>query len=102
MLIDSIIKSYPLPLFLFSKNVATNKYKGLEILEGVQRLTVIFDFIENRILWNKEKFDLSVFPAANENLNKVFEIDPEIELHKNLDARTSSEFLNYQLAKYNI
>lgn len=99
MLIDSIMKSYPLPLFLFAKNVATNKYKGLEILDGVQRLTAIFDFIENRILWNKKRFDLSVFPAANENLkNKVFEIDPQIELHKNLDAKTSSEFLNYQLA----
>lgn len=99
MLIDSIMKSYPLPLFLFAKNVSTSEYKGFEILDGVQRLTAIFDFIENSILWDGKRFDLSVFPAANENYkSKVFEIDSKIESYKKLETKTSSEFLNYQLA----
>ncbi|WP_409294042.1 DUF262 domain-containing protein [Peribacillus sp. SCS-26] len=99
MLIDSIMRGYPLPLFLFAKNISTNEYKGLEILDGVQRLTAIFDFIENRIAWEEKRFDLNVFPSANENRkNGIFKVNPNIESLEVQDPKVSSEFLNYQLA----
>ncbi|MBX9986364.1 GmrSD restriction endonuclease domain-containing protein [Priestia aryabhattai] len=99
MLIDSIMQGYPLPLFLFAKDISFRESSEVEILDGVQRLTAIFDFIENRIPWENKRFDLSVFPAANENYkNGVFEIDEELLLFECLDSRLSSQFLSYQLA----
>lgn len=96
MLIDSILRDYPLPLFLFAKNVSSDSHRGMEILDGVQRLTSIFDFIENRISINGEYFDLEVFPAANEYQKKgIFKVDSK---SKKLSTEICSEFLNYQLA----
>lgn len=99
MLIDSILKGYPLPLFLFAKNISNPEQKELEVLDGLQRLTAIFDYIENRVAWNDQVFDLKVYPAANEYLkNNVFEIPDNLIEKNKLSNDDSLEFLNYQLA----
>ncbi|MFA7745488.1 DUF262 domain-containing protein [Salinicoccus roseus] len=99
MLIDSIMQGYPLPLFLFAKDISTNNTEEMEILDGVQRLTAIFDFIENRISWEDKKFDLKVFPAANENYkSEIFTVDKQVGALEPLDSKRSSQFLSYQLA----
>ncbi|MBC1401754.1 DUF262 domain-containing protein [Listeria booriae] len=95
MLIDSIIKGYPLPLFLFSKN-DDHGDGTIEILDGVQRLTAIFDFIENRVTYEDSYFDLSVFPAALENSKQgIFQAMGSFE---QLNKEICLDFLNYQLA----
>ncbi|WP_303817585.1 DUF262 domain-containing protein [Selenomonas ruminantium] len=44
--IDSLINGYPVPLFLFAV-VGYRDKKSNEIIDGMQRLNAIFDFLEN-------------------------------------------------------
>ncbi len=68
--VDSIVKGYPIPLFLFSK--AT--YKGnerYEIIDGMQRLNAIFSYIENAFPNEQgEYFDLQT-TALTKNLEET-------------------------------
>lgn len=57
-LIESIIYEYPIPLFLFAERASEYGYGVYEIMDGVQRLTSIFDFIENRISAQGKYFDV--------------------------------------------
>ncbi|WP_162300618.1 GmrSD restriction endonuclease domain-containing protein [Anaerosacchariphilus polymeriproducens] len=56
--IDSLVKGYPIPLFLFSK--ATYKeIQKYEIIDGMQRLNALFSYIENAFSNEEgEYFDL--------------------------------------------
>jgi uncharacterized protein with ParB-like and HNH nuclease domain len=45
-LIDSILKDYPLPLFLLAdKGLDGTEASKLEVIDGMQRLNAIFSFI---------------------------------------------------------
>lgn len=61
--IDSIIRGYSVPLFLFAQSTQTKDTEKWEILDGMQRLNAICSFIENEfdIAYEGEKgyFDLS-------------------------------------------
>jgi len=46
-LIDSILKGYPIPLILLATEVSSDGDKSFEILDGMQRLNAIFEYIEN-------------------------------------------------------
>lgn len=68
--IDSLANGYPVPLFLFAKN----DYKDMErfeIIDGLQRLNAIFDFIENGYaLENGCFFDLTSTALTKDLLDK--------------------------------
>ena len=50
-LIDSILKDYPLPLFMLAdKGSPSGEQSMLEIIDGMQRLNAIFSYIENGYL----------------------------------------------------
>lgn len=54
--IDTLLRGYPVPLFLFAK---TKTPKEREIIDGLQRLDAIFSFIKNEfpIMWEgKEQY----------------------------------------------
>ncbi len=93
-LIDSIMLDYPLPLFLFAKK--ESQTESIEILDGMQRLTAIFDFIENRISYNDSFFDITSFPSAQlRNKEGAFTIE---ETSSKLSQEECINFLGYQLA----
>lgn len=93
-LIDSIMLDYPLPLFLFAKKDSQNE--SIEILDGMQRLSAIFDFIENRISYNGSFFDITSFPSA-QHRNKEGAFTVEEDSNK-LAHEECINFLGYQLA----
>lgn len=95
LLIDSILRGYALPSLLFSKDEHKTVF---EILDGVQRLSSIFEFIENKISVNGKYFDIDSFPYAKSLRDKgVFN---RIEIDKKLTLSTDecTKFLNYTLS----
>ncbi|MFB7936959.1 DUF262 domain-containing protein [Streptomyces sp. NPDC056049] len=96
-LIDSILRGFPIPLFLLAE---TNDHK-YEIIDGMQRLDAIFGFIEQRYGINgdasKKFFDLSEFSRARQLADsKIFTKEPgEPEL---IPAEQCADLLDYQLA----
>ncbi|MFC8899781.1 GmrSD restriction endonuclease domain-containing protein [Streptomyces cinereoruber] len=96
-LIDSILRGYPIPLFLLAET-SDHKY---EIIDGMQRLDAIFGFIEQRYAMNgedsKKYFDLTEFSRARQLAESgVFEKEPgSPEL---IPAEQCADLLDYQLA----
>lgn len=91
--IDSIIKQFPVPLFLGVSFHHVNKGTCFEILDGMQRLEAITSFIEGRFNVNGRYFDLSVISETNDLLKSG-------ALRQNspvLDRETCSAILSYPL-----
>lgn len=59
-LIDTILKGYPLPQFLFAE-IITETQKRSEIIDGLQRMSAIIGYIENEYPWEGKYFDLDTF-----------------------------------------
>lgn len=55
--VDSIIKSYPVPLILLAES-DNEGVRIFEIIDGMQRLNAVVSFIENEFAVNGEYFDL--------------------------------------------
>ncbi|MDV5148693.1 DUF262 domain-containing protein [Streptomyces sp. SBC-4] len=96
-LIDSILRGFPIPLFLLAE---TNDH-NYEIIDGMQRLDAIFGFIEQRYGINgdesKKFFDLTEFSRARQLADsEVFTREPgEPSL---IPAAQCADLLDYQLA----
>mgnify|MGYP001444565928 CR=1 FL=1 len=91
--IDSIIKQFPVPLFLGVSFHDVKKGTCFEILDGMQRLEAITSFIEGRFSVNGYYFDLSVISETNALLKGGV-------LRQNypvLDRDTCSAILSYPL-----
>lgn len=91
--IDSIIKQFPVPLFLGVSFHDVKKGTCFEILDGMQRLEAITSFIEGRFSVNGHYFDLSVISETNDLLKSGV-------LRQNnpvLDRDTCSAILSYPL-----
>ncbi|MCZ7498677.1 GmrSD restriction endonuclease domain-containing protein [Agrobacterium sp. ST15.13.015] len=91
--IDSIIKQFPVPLFLGVTFQDVKKGTCFEILDGMQRLEAITSFIEGRYSVNGKYFDLSVISETNDLLKSG-------TLRQNspvLDRDTCSAILSYPL-----
>ncbi|AVQ39096.1 hypothetical protein C7M56_10505 [Clostridium botulinum] len=96
-LVDSILRDYPIPLILFAENPGVHGF--YEILDGVQRLTAIFDFIENRISYNGIYFNVLEHSRAKALSEKgVFKAIERTEDIKLLQPLECAKFLDYQLA----
>jgi len=62
-LIDSILRDFPIPLVLLSKNKSDNSSN--DIIDGLQRLHTILSFIDNAFATNDGRyFDLNQLPRA--------------------------------------
>lgn len=96
-LIDTILRGYPIPLFLLAerKDESTNIY--YEIIDGLQRLNAIFTFIENFYPYNNKYFDVEQL-ARVKQLAEEGIIDVNEEKNKKLDDQECADFLDYQLA----
>ncbi len=64
LLVESIMKGFPIPLILLAartKELGESKY---EIIDGVQRLNAIFSYIENAFHVGGKYFDVNEFTRA--------------------------------------
>lgn len=98
--INTIMKKYPVPLFLLVNStqiVNNNKIQKKEIIDGLQRLEAIISFILNKypvkINGEYKFFNLSVYPGNNILIdNKKLNQERPI-----IDADLCRDFLLYQL-----
>lgn len=91
--IDSILKQYPVPLFLGVIFEHSLKGRCFEILDGMQRLEAITSFIEGDFPVNGKYFDLSIVAETNRltEEGKLEQKTPKLEFD---DCKT---LLNYPL-----
>jgi hypothetical protein len=97
-LIDSILRDYPLPLFLLAdKAAAPGQQSTLEVIDGMQRLNAIFSYIEHGFLLDEKCFNINEFARARQAAEKGLfeEYPPEVE---RLSAQQCADMLDYQLA----
>jgi Protein of unknown function DUF262/Putative DNA-binding domain len=98
-LIDSILKGYPLPLFLLAEKPAPTPGKAatLEVIDGMQRLNAIFSYIEQGFLIECKCFDVKEFARARQvaERGEFTQLGTEIE---RLSAQECANMLDYQLA----
>lgn len=98
-LIDSILKGYPIPLFLLAARKDANAEDGIiyEVIDGMQRLHSIFSFIEHSYHIDRGCFDLAQLSRARQarDAGVFVEFDSEV---RRLSEEESSDFLEYMLA----
>jgi hypothetical protein len=97
-LIDSILRDYPLPLFLLAdRGVPAGQGPILEVIDGMQRLNAIFSYIEHGFLLGEKCFNINEFARARQAAEKQAfkEYPPEVE---RLSAQECADMLDYQLA----
>ncbi|WP_405448841.1 DUF262 domain-containing protein [Streptomyces erythrochromogenes] len=97
-LIDSILRGFPIPLFLLAE--APDQH--YEIIDGMQRLDAIFGFIEQRYGIptegdQQQYFDLNEFSRARQ-LAESNKFTPEPGDPTLLAASSCADLLDYQLA----
>jgi hypothetical protein len=97
-LIDSILKDYPLPLFLLAdKGTESSGGSKLEVIDGMQRLNAIFSFIEHGFLLNDSCFDIGEFARAKQaaDAGDFNEYDNAVT---RMSPTQCADLLDYQLA----
>jgi hypothetical protein len=97
-LIDSVLKDYPLPLFLLAdKGTDGAGSSKLEVIDGMQRLNAIFSFIEHGFLLNETCFNVSEFARAKQaaELGQFSEYPAEVT---RMSPTQCADLLDYQLA----
>src|SRR3990172_1499852 len=95
-LIDSILKGYPIPLILFAERPEVHGRGKFEIIDGIQRLNAIFNFIDNAFDYNGNYFDVSEFARAKQAAeSNIFEEAKGVPL---LAKQDCANYLDYQLA----
>lgn len=97
-LIDSIMRSYPIPLILLAERPEQHGHGFYEILDGVQRLTAIFDFIENRTTFGGYYFDTEEFTRAKAHAKLNIFTAASREGNHFFVPEDCAKFLDYQLA----
>ena len=96
-LIDSLLKDYPLPLFLLAEVINADGKAVLEVIDGMQRLNAIFSYIEHGFTWENQAFDIEEFARARQAASAGHFV-PFSDDVKRLDAKYCANFLDYQLA----
>lgn len=98
-LIESILVDYPIPLILLAEKPADGPdgRPTIEVIDGMQRLNAIFSFIEHGYIVDGKCFDVEESTRARQARDEGLftEFGDEVE---RLDARTCSNFLDYQMA----
>lgn len=91
-LIDTILKGYPLPQFLFAEIITETK-KQSEIIDGLQRMSAIIGYIENEYPWGGKYFDLDTFADGQARVESGLLTQKEPRLERS-ECR---KFLRYSL-----
>lgn len=88
--IDSIAKSYPVPMILLAENESIEN-NVLEIIDGMQRLNAVVSFIENEFSLNGEYFDLETMAETKlkKDSNELTQKEPI------LDRKKCAEIVSY-------
>ncbi|MGL5938998.1 MAG: GmrSD restriction endonuclease domain-containing protein [Waterburya sp.] len=96
-LIGSILRGYPIPLFLFAERSQIHGSGKYEIIDGMQRLNAIFSFIENSFSFEDKYYDLNEYSYAKQLSEKnIFQsINKE---NSYLSPEECANLLDYQLA----
>lgn len=97
-LIDSILRDYPLPLFLLAdKGAPSGQSAVLEVIDGMQRLNAIFSYIENGFLLDNRCFNIDEFARARQaaEIGAFSEFPKDVE---RISAKHCADILDYQLA----
>lgn len=89
---------YPIPLILFASRPELHGFDSYEILDGVQRLTALFDFIENRVQLDGKYFDVEEFTRAKAAASSNLFDSVSREENEFLTPDQCAKFLDYQLA----
>ena len=89
-LIDTICKDFPIPLFLLAE-IDNGKN---EIIDGMQRLSSIFHFIENKFALDEKYFDLETLATTKSLKDSGKLVQKEPILEREICTRIS----NYKLA----
>ncbi|MDJ0743574.1 MAG: DUF262 domain-containing protein [Xenococcaceae cyanobacterium MO_167.B27] len=96
-LIGSILRGYPIPLFLLAERPQIHGIGKYEIIDGMQRLNAIFSFIENSFSFQDKYYDLNQHSYAKQLAeNKIFQPINNNALY--LSPEECSKILDYQLA----
>lgn len=98
-LIDSILRDYPLPLFLLAEKPSetTGQPSKLEVIDGLQRLNAIFSYIEHGFKWEDKCFNVDEFSRARQAAERgEFDLYPDDV--ERLSAQKCADMLDYQLA----
>ena len=96
-LISSILKGYPIPLFLFAERAHIHGSGKYEIIDGMQRLNAIFSFIEHSFPFKNKYYDLNEYSYAKQlSEKKVFQSISSNSLF--LSSEECANILDYQLA----
>lgn len=96
-LVDSLLKDYPLPLFLLAEVTTPEGESVLEIIDGMQRLNAIFSYIEHGFTWDDQAFDIQEFARARQAAEAGL-FEPFGEEVSRLNAKSCANLLDYQLA----
>jgi uncharacterized protein with ParB-like and HNH nuclease domain len=97
-LIESLLLNYPIPLILLGVFKTIGEEDVYEIIDGIQRLNAIFEFIENGFAVNGRYFDIKQHTFANELAqNGVFK-SVDTESSSLLSSDTCAKLLEYSLA----
>ncbi|MFL1874543.1 DUF262 domain-containing protein [Hansschlegelia beijingensis] len=94
-LIDSILKDYPLPLFLLAEKPGAPVI--WEVIDGMQRLNAIFSFVENGFLLEGRCFDVKEFARARQAAESGLFNECETDIPR-LSAKQCADLQDYQLA----
>jgi hypothetical protein len=96
-LVDSIIKDYPLPLFLLAEKPSLGGGQSIfEIIDGMQRLNAIFSFIDHSFKWEDQCFDIKEFARARQAAEAGQFVSFGEDVPR-LSAKSCANFLDYQL-----
>ncbi len=96
-LIDTILRDYPLPLFLLAEKKADDGGIFYEIIDGLQRLNAIFNFIDNEFAYESKFFDVKQLARASQ-LAEIGKIKANQDINLSLEKEYCANFLDYQLA----
>lgn len=96
-LIDSILRGFPIPLILLATEVEPDGSKTFEILDGMQRLNAIFEFIENHFDVDGKYFRIDQLARAKQRQEEGKFALPTGNT-STLDSDDCANFLDYTLA----
>lgn len=85
-LIDSILRGWQLPKFYFLK--VSEKPEEYEVIDGQQRLTAIFEFLDNELSLSEpsqKRFGAKFYKDLNDSVSDAFD-DFEIQFDEIVDA----------------
>jgi uncharacterized protein with ParB-like and HNH nuclease domain len=90
--LDSILKGYPVPIFLLAQTTV-NGNKVFEIIDGMQRLNAIVSFIEGEHTYDDQYFDLDTMVESKSALDSK----ELIQKNPKLDRKRCESIASYVL-----